>query len=261
MLRGIYTAGSGMTATMLESDMVANNIANLQTTGFKKSDVNYAEFGSVMMNKITGNDKTEIGTLNNGVQVVGSQTAFTQGVLNHTGNSLDVALEGKGFFTVQDPNTFEEFYTRNGSFTQNAQGLVTTENGMILLSEQGNPFTLPQEAHSITIDSDGMMSVQSGQPPQSNILGQLKITQFENEATLESQGAYLYKPTETTKVVEFGTNPPTVVQGTLELSNVNAVQELIRNVTGSRRYESLQKAIHMQDQTLEQAVTQVGRYR
>lgn len=261
MIRGLYTAASGITATMVSSDVVANNLANMGTTGFKKVGVNYAEFGNVMMSQQYKGQQTEVGQINDGVQVVGTQTAFNQGILKQTGNPLDAALEGDGFFTVEDPNTGETFYTRNGAFTQNAEGVITTSDGMLVKSEQGNPLILPQEASAITIDADGLVSAMAGQPAQSQALGKLQITQIENQQSLETQGAYLYKPTANTRVVEFGTNQPSVIQGALETSNVNAVEELVRSITGSRRYESMQKAIRMQDQTLEQTVTQVGRYR
>ncbi len=256
MIRGLYTAASGMTATMQETDVLANNLANLGTNGFKKVGVNYAAFGNVLMNKLGVGATAPIGSMTGGVSVAGTQTDFTAGVMKRTGNPLDVAIDGKGFFTVENPTTSEKFYTRNGAFTQNAQGVIVTQDGYAVMNAEGGPINVPPGTATINISNTGLVSDDTGQ-----VLGQMKITEFSDPKTLETQGAYLYKAGPQTQI--SGENPEsvTVVQGALEASNVNVVEELIRNIAGNRRYESLQKSIRMQDKSLEKAVNQVGRYR
>ena len=253
MIRGLYSAASGITANLMESDIVANNLANVNTTGFKKVGVNYNAFGELMMQRLGTGETQNIGTVNNGVALAGSKIHFGQGLLKQTGNPLDVAIQGNGFFSVQDAQG-NDFYTRNGSFTRNAEGILSTLDGHTVMGENDAPIIIPADAKDITIGNSGNV-MSNGQQ-----LGQLKISGISNPQSLTAQGTCLFKGSAETQTSD---NPPNIslIQGSLEGSNVNVVEELIRNIMGSRRYESMQKSINTQDASLQLAVSQVGRYK
>jgi len=254
MIRGLYSAASGLTANLLESDIVANNLANVNTTGFKKVGVNYNAFGELMMQRLGPDGTKAIGNVNNGVALAGSKIHFGQGLLKQTGNPLDVAIQGEGFFSVQNPEG-KTFYTRNGSFTRNAEGVLSTLDGHTVLDSSGGAILIPPDAKELTIAADGAV-MSNGQR-----IGQLQISTLENPDSLTALGTYLFEPSASTKVAETNPASVTLIQGSLEGSNVNVVEELIRNIMGSRRYESMQKSINTQDASLQLAVSQVGRYK
>lgn len=254
MIRGLYSAASGMASTMMEIDMLANNLANMNTTGFKKSATNYQAFGNVLMNRLDKNGAKQIGSMASGVQLSGSHVQYNQGTLKQTDNDFDMALQGNGFFTIEGPNG-QPLYTRNGSFNRAGDGTLITQDGMRVLNNQGAPIIIPPETPQMTVTSTGLIA--DGE----NILGQLGITEFQNTESLEQRGQYLFSAGPTTRKDNFAQDKTTVIQGSLELANVNAVEELVRNISGVRRYEAMQKSIQTQNESLRLAVNQVGRYR
>lgn len=189
-----------------------------------------------------------------GVQLSGSHVQYNQGTLKQTNNDFDMALQGDGFFTIEGPNG-QHVYTRNGSFNRAGDGTLITQDGMRVLSDKGKPIIIPPETPEMTVTSTGLVA--NGD----NIIGQLGIAEFENVDSLEQQGQYLFTATPTTRKDNFAEGKTSVVQGSLEMANVNAVEELVRNISGTRRYEAMQKSIQTQNESLRLAVNQVGRYR
>lgn len=254
MLRALYTSATGMRAQESLIDNTANNIANVNTTGFKKSYLNFAD----LLYSTQRAPGTEIATgqvsptglqIGSGVRVVGTTKSFNPGVPEQTGGKFDVMIEGDGFFKVLIPGG-EFRYTRDGSFTPDATGQLVTKDGYILQP----PITVSQDAKDVTIGVDGTVSVTvAGQStPQS--IGSLQIVKFLNPAGLSSEGGNLYSATGasgnevpgTPGQVGFGA----IRQGTLEKSNVEVVTELISLITAQRAYEVNSRAIRAGDEML-----------
>lgn len=254
MIRGLYSAASGMASTMMDMDILANNLSNMNTTGFKKSTSNYQAFKDVLINRIDKQGSEKIGSYASGVQLAGTHVQHNQGTLKRTNNPFDLALQGTGFFKLEGPNG-QTLYTRNGSFTRSANGFIVNQDGMRVLGQNNGPIQIPENVSQITITNGGLVA--NGE----QVLGQIGIEEFSNPESLEQQGQYLFSEGPGTRRETFSEDKTTVVQGSLELANVNAVEELVRNISGVRRYESIQRSIRMQNESLKLAVTQVGRYR
>lgn len=260
MLRGLYTAASGMLAQMLNTDAMANNLANASTTGYKQTDVHFQAFPEMLMNRINGSGgKTPIGSLSNGLAIAGNITKFTQGDLHETGNTLDFAMEGKGFFKVQNAKG-ETFYTRDGNFTMNKEGYLMTHNGEFVMGR-----TPDKKEQRIQMPPDKAISLTArGQLMADNTpFATMAITQFKDENTLDRLGSNLYKASAKSQEIP----PPTdgapvdyeVHQGRLEGSNTNVVRELVNTMVGFRMYEALQKNIQVHNETLGKAVNELAR--
>jgi flagellar basal-body rod protein FlgF len=245
MLKGIYSAAAGMESIMTMNDVMADNLANTSTPGFKKSGVQFQSFGETLI-KSMGSGNT-LGTIAQGSQVTGSVVNFTQGDMVQTGNPLDIALKGNGFFTLKMPDN-SIAYTRAGNFTRDAKGYLTTESGARVQGNQGD-IVIPASTQKIEIKSNGDVQLDG------NSVGKLQISQFQNPQTLQKMGANTF--TTTDAPLAASTNV-TVTQGSLEHSNSNAVKEMVSSITGLRTYETLQKSIQMQDETLQKAINQVG---
>lgn len=254
MIRGLYSAASGMASTMMEMDILANNLANMNTTGFKKSASNYKAFEDILVNRLDHDGSSKIGKYASGVQLGGTHVQHNQGTLKRTDNTFDLALQGSGFFKLEGTDG-QVMYTRNGSFTRSADGFIVNQDGMRVLGPNDGPINIPPEAYEITITNGGLVA--QGE----QILGEIGIQEFNNPETLIQRGQYLFQAAPDTQFNGFSEDSTTIVQGSLELSNVNAVEELVRNISGVRRYESIQRSINMQNESLKLAVTQVGRYR
>ncbi len=252
MLKGIYTAAAGMLTTNTAIDTLANNLANVNTVGFKANRLSYQTFPEMMLNKVENNEKTAIGSLVNGSQIYGSYVNFAPGGIQQTGNPLDLAIHGNGFFHVKTADG-TSLYTRAGNFTMDSNGYLVTPGGEFVQGQSGN-IQLNMADGPFTISENGTISAK-GQN-----VNQIGLVEFQDKQTLQKLSDNLYQATSASVV---STDPPKSViqQGALEQSNVNPISELVNNIQGMRLYEALQKNIHMHNDALGKTVNEVGRYR
>lgn len=258
MIRSLYTAATGMTAQQLNLDVIANNLANVNTTGFKKSR---ADFQDLMYQLVQepGTQQGQAGTGPTGIQIgLGVRTAavqrsFSTGDFQSTGNPLDIALQGDGYIQVQNPQG-ELLYTRSGALKLNDQGQIVTSDGYVIQPA----MTIDQQATGITVAEDGTVSAKL--PGQTSLtqVGRLQLARFQNQGGLRARGQNLFEETEASGAAQLG-NPgengyATLAQGFLENSNVSVVEEIVGMVTGQRAYEANSKVIQTADQLLSQAV-------
>lgn len=240
MLRGLYIASEGMSARQRAQDILASNLANLNTTGFKADRPVFQAVYERAVYRLEGARSAPIGTLSAGTLVAGAFTDLQPGPLQTTGNPLDVAIEGQGFFAVQTPRGVR--YTRAGAFQLNAEGVLTTREGYAVLSEQGEPIRIPRNA-TFTIGEDGAIRVNN------TLLARLQIVQ--GTLTKDPEGWFVGNATPLPN--------PRLVVGALEASNVNLVREMVSMIELMRAYESHQKVIHAHDETLARAINELPR--
>ena len=260
MMRSLFIAKTGMEAQQTQLDHISHNLANSATNGYKKS---HAVFEDLMYQNLrqSGANSTEQNQLPTGLQVglgtraVATSRSFTQGNLQTTERSLDVAIRGNGFFEIQMPDGTTG-YTRDGSFQVNSQGQMVTNNGFPV--QPG--ITIPANATSITVSQEGLVSVVVPGNAQPQQVGQLQLTNFINPAGLEPKGQNLYTETAASGTPNTGTPGQEsfgqLQQGALETSNVNVVEELVGMIQTQRAYELNSKAIQTSDQML-QRLTQL----
>lgn len=264
MLKSLYTTATGMRAQQTMVDMIANNIANVNTTGFKKSqasfeDLLYVTQQSPGLARGTGTDALPIGVqIGSGTRLNGTTKIYSSGTLEGTERSLDVAIDGDGFFAVLMPDGTTA-YTRNGNFQVNATGKLVTSNGNVLVPE----ITLPQDVLEVSIDPEGRVNVRTAaNPEQTQQLGQLQLHRFVNPSGLLALGASVLRPTEasgqpiTGQPGQLGLGM--LRSGFLERSNVQIVNELVNLIVAQRAYEVNSRAIQASDQMLSTA-TNIGR--
>jgi flagellar basal-body rod protein FlgG len=254
-MRALSTAATGMMAMQLNVQVIANNLANMTTTGFKRQR---AEFEDLLYDHVSriGTQTSSQGNmlpvgidLGSGVQAVGTPRLMTQGTLSQTGASLDVAIRGDGFFKVQMPDgTYA--YTRDGSFQMDAQGRIVTAQGNVVMPA----ITIPANSSGLTINAQGQVSVITQGQTTPTTLGQLTLTRFINEAGLLPIGDNLYTETPASGSPQDGL-PATngagnLLQGNLEQSNVDSVTEITNLIAAQRAYEMNSKVITAADQML-----------
>lgn len=252
--RALWVAKSGLDAQQTRMAVISNNLANVNTTGFKKSRPIFEDLLYQNVRQVGANSSqdTELPTglqLGTGVRVVATEKLHTQGNIAQTDNSLDLAIQGRGFMQVLMPNG-DINYTRDGSFKLSSTGQVVTSNGMPLEPA----ITIPEDAISITIGRDGTVSVlQPGSPTLAQV-GQIQISSFVNAAGLDPVGENLYRESIASGAPTIGTPGEnelgTLNQGALETSNVNVVEELVNMIETQRAYEMNSKAISTTDQML-----------
>ncbi|MDE6406420.1 MAG: flagellar hook-basal body protein [Lachnospiraceae bacterium] len=288
MLKGLYTAYTGMLNEQHRMDVLTNNLANATTNGFKKEGTTSEAFDTVLAYKIKdlsepGNlprplatnravDEAEANNplnenymerrvrrtgLNLGVKIGENYVDYSEGPIKETGNTLDLALSDRGFFAVEYTNKAGETstkYTRDGNFTMNRQGFLQTQDGDYVLDEDGRRIQM-DTALPISISRNGTI-VQDG-----TTVATIGITDFEDYNYLERFGENFFQPVEGAVELERGeTGVDTQIhQGYLEMSNISVVTEMVNMITLQRQYESNQKVITTYDETLEQAVTQNGK--
>ncbi len=254
MLKALNTASTGMVAQQTRIDVTANNMANVNTSGFRRAR---AEFQDLLYQQVRrpGGQTADGGTLPTGVQVGhGVRTASTthihqQGSLQQTEGPLDLAIEGSGFFAITRPSG-ELAYTRAGNLKTDAQGQLVTVDGYPLDPN----ITIPTDATGVTITPDGLVSVTTAGQSQSQEVGQLQLANFANPAGLEAIGRSMFVPT--TASGEPITAQPgqeglgTIAQGFLEGSNVEVVTEMLDLITSQRAYEVNQRVIEAADEML-----------
>lgn len=249
----LYTAATGMEAQQLNLNTIANNLANANTTGFKRSKIEFQDllYESPRAAGAETGDGNRIPTgieIGNGVRVASTAKVFTQGFLKQTGEQLDIAIEGDGFLEVLRADGTEA-YTRDGGLKLSSEGVITTSDGLPL---QGGFQPIPPGTTAITISSSGLVTVQSPAGVQNF---QIQLARFNNPSGLRSLGGNLYEETLASGVPEIG-NPGQdgfgrIVQGFLEISNVNVVEEMVNMITAQRAYEINSKAIQTSDDMLQ----------
>ena len=257
MIRALWTAASGMQAQQKNIDVVANNLANVNTTGFKRSRADFQDL--IYQNiKSSGAPATNATQLPTGIQIgLGTRLAsvskiFAPGDFTQTGNELDIAIEGDGFFQIQQPDGTTG-YSRAGAFKKDSQGRVVTPDGNPLLPE----VVIPSNAIKVNIGSDGTVSViQAGQNTPTTV-GAIQLASFSNPAGLSSMGKNIYQPTDASGAATTGTPGQnglgTVTQGLLEMSNVSVAEEMVNMIVGQRAYEINSKAVQTSDEMLQTA--------
>ncbi|MDO7253228.1 flagellar basal-body rod protein FlgG [Helicobacter cappadocius] len=255
MMRSLYTATTGMLGQQLQIDTTSNNIANVNTSGYKKQRAEFNDlFYQVLQYAGTATSETtlsptgiEVGL---GVRPGAVNKMFSQGSPKETENNLDIAITGKGFFQIQLPDGTTA-YTRSGNFKLDDQGNIVTSEGYLLLPQ----ITVPQDATQINIGTDGTVSVVQGNQGLSNVLGQIEIANFINPAGLHGLGDNLYMNTSASgdPIVGVGGTDGLgqLRQGFLELSNVKLVEEMTDLITGQRAYEANSKSIQTADSMLQ----------
>jgi len=262
MIRGLYTSGWSMLANSRKLDVITNNMANVNTSAFKKDTVVFESFPSVLTKRINDtrsplNPSGNIGNMQLGSDVGEIFTYYTQGQLQQTGNDYDLAIKddtsgqsaSPGFFTigVTDPkdNTMKEFYTKDGTFVLNSNNQLVTKDGNYVLGKSG-PITL--ESGKFLVNEKGEV-IQNGA-----VIDTLRIAQFSDATKLRKYGNNLIQNAGG-EVVDF---KGTVLQGYTEQSNVNVVSEMVDMITVMRAYEANQKILQAQDDTLQKACNEVG---
>lgn len=256
MIRALFTAATGMIAQQANVDTIANNLANVNTTGFKKSRVNFQDLLYETI-KPPGTQTAQGTTIPEGIQIghgvrpSSIAKLFTPGSFINTGNELDIAIEGTGFFEVQLPDGTSAF-TRDGSFRRDLNGLLITADGLELTPS----ITIPDDAESISISRDGTVSVTiAGQQAASN-LGQLQLSRFPNPSGLDARlGANLLLETEASGTPVTGNAGQDgigfLAQGFLENSNVQTVEEILHLIIAQRAYEANSQVIETADEMLQ----------
>jgi flagellar basal-body rod protein FlgG len=250
----LWAAKTGLDAQQTQMTVTANNLANVNTTGFKKSravfdDLLYQNLSQVGANTSQNTQSPTGLNVGTGVRIVATEKNYTQGSFNTTGNTLDVAIQGRGFFQVLQPNG-QMAYTRDGSFQLNAQGQLVTAAGY-----QVQPaITIPQGAQSVTIGADGTITVQLAGQSTPQTVGTLQLADFINPAGLQDQGGNLAVESASSGSPVTGNaglnGMGTVLQGSIEASNVNVVEELVNMIETQQAYEMNSRAVETTDQML-----------
>lgn len=256
MVRGLYTAYTGMVNQQKRLDTITNNLANASTTAYKREGATaraFDEYMGVRVNdKTVGNLVTRVGNMSLGVKIGENYTDYSQGSFRNTENTYDLAIEGNGFFSISFTNKHGEQsikYTRDGNFTLDAEGALRTMDGDFVQGESGDIY-IPTDAAQVAIVSTGEIYADG------EYVDTIKITDFENYDYLKKYGENMYD------TVEGATEKETkaiIHQGYLEASNINAVSEMVEMITITRAYESNQKALQSADAMIEKAVNEVGR--
>jgi flagellar basal-body rod protein FlgG len=254
MINSLWIAKTGMTAQQTQLDVISHNLANVSTTGFKRNNAVFEDLIYQNLRQV-GSQTTEQNQLPTGlhlglgVRTVATSRTFTQGNLQQSNNSLDVAINGNGFFEVNLPDGTIG-YTRDGSFQLDAQGRMVTSSGLPV----ANGITVPANATSVSVSADGIVSALLPGNPAPQQIGTLAVSSFINPAGLEPVGQNMFKESAASGQPQQGT-PGTnglgvIKQGFLETSNVNVVEELVSMIQTQRAYEMNSKAIQTSDQML-----------
>ncbi len=254
MNRSLWIAKTGMEGQQFKLDSIAHNLANVATNGYKRGGVVFEDlmYDNLRQAGAASSDQTQLPTglqVGLGARVSASTRNFGQGNLQQTGNNLDIAIKGQGFFQIQMPDG-STAYTRDGSFQLDATGQLVTANGQVLMPG----ITIPPNAQSVNLAADGTISVTVPGQAQAQTLGQLQLATFINPGGLEPRGGNLYAETSASGTPSTGA-PGTdgrgsLMQGTVEGSNVNVVEELVAMIATQRAYELNSKAIQTTDQML-----------
>lgn len=260
MIRGLYIAASAAITETKRIDVISNNMANVNTSGYKKDAMITESFPDILMKRIGATDYRDIaakapitskigyiGKMNNGVRVDEIYTNFEQGPISVSGNPLDLAMQGNGFFSIDTPAG--ERYTRGGEFTLDSEGYITTKEGYMV---QGQNGPIQVDGKNIIINEEGQVFSDG------NEIDTLKLVDFNDYKLLKKEGESLYLDSSgdagNMKVAEG-----LVLQGAVESSNVNSVKAMVEMITMLRSYEANQKVIKTFDELLGKSVNEIGR--
>jgi flagellar basal-body rod protein FlgG len=255
MFPALWISKTGLDAQQTNISVTSNNLANASTIGYKKSRAVFEDLLYQNINQPGGRSTADSNLpsglmLGAGAKVVATQKQFGQGDVSTTGNSLDLMISGKGYFEVQLPDGTTA-YTRNGQFTMNEEGtIVTVGSGYPLLPE----IQVPENAKSITVSTDGQVSISTSDQAEAQVVGQLTITTFINDTGLEPVGENLFLETTASGApiqgIAGADGVGTVKQGCLEVSNVNVTEELVNLITAQRVYEMNSKVLSTVDEMM-----------
>ncbi|MBW2468218.1 MAG: flagellar basal-body rod protein FlgG [Deltaproteobacteria bacterium] len=257
MIRSLWTSATGMQAQELNIDVIANNLANVNTSGFKKSRAEFQDllYESMRPAGAASSADTTVPTgiqLGHGTRPSAVQKMFSQGDFQNTQNELDWAIEGDGFFQIEMPNG-DTGYTRSGEFKLDADGRIVNPDGFPLIPE----LAVPTDTISISVGLDGTVSVVQAGDATPVEVGNVQLARFVNPAGLRSLGKNLYSPTNASGDELTGTPGEngfgTLAQGFLEMSNVSVVDEMVNMITAQRAYETNSKVITTADDMLQLA--------
>ncbi len=260
MIRSLWISKTGLDAQQTQMDVISNNLANVSTNGFKRSRAVFEDllYQTLRQPGAQSSQQTQIPSglqIGTGVRPVAAERIHTQGNLQQTGNALDVAIQGAGFFQVLLPDGTTG-YTRDGSFQRDSQGQIVTANGFTVQPA----LTIPANSSSVTIGSDGIVSVLQAGSAAPVQVGSLQLATFINPSGLQSMGGNIYQETASSGTPSTnvpGTNGTGMLnQNYLETSNVNVVEEMVNMIQTQRAYEINSKAITTSDQML-QKLTQI----
>ena len=266
MWRGLYTGATGMMTQQNRTSVIANNLANVNTTGYKRDRALDAEFHPMLIRRINDDMPIHVtdfkgfslhrrppavGTLGLGAYTSEIAVDHAPGAFMTTGNSLDLAISGNGFFVIDTPQGLR--YTRNGNFYRTPAGDLVTSDGQAVLSRQGRPINIPENAASIIVTPQGDIFADGAQV---DTLGFVEFGEAEDHRAVLKQGNSLFYPQEGAEARPATGN---IVQGVLERSNSNVVSEMVELIDNYRIYEANSKAVTTQDAMLDHSVNEVGR--
>jgi flagellar basal-body rod protein FlgF len=287
VIRGMYTGAAGMVVQQNRLDAIANNLANVDTEGYKRDTAIQKAFPELLLRRMNDDGVRTfpirhplngsfdvapvVGALGTGVETNEVYTSFSQGSLRETENSFDVALEGEGFFVVETP--YGERYTRNGSFQIGPEGLLVTKEGYPVLGENGyvqlklNNFRVDQEGRvfenaTYADDPQRLVQMRENEWEETVLVDRLQIVNVREPRYLQKQGSSMWRTTEYSgdaAIIDDGR--PKVRQGFLETSNVNVVTEMVQMIEVNRAYEANQKVIQSQDEATGQLINNAMRFR
>lgn len=254
LIKGLYTAGAGMMLQMAKQDAVANNLANVNTGGYKKQIAVTRAFPNMLISRLGEIEKNRqgkyepvpvevIGGLGTGAAIDKIYSDLSMGNIRKTDSTTDLALNSNGYFAVQTDQG--ERYTRNGQFKINSEGILTTNQGYPVLDTGNQPITIEGE---FLVDDLGNITVNN------ETIAQLKVVNFDNAQYLVREGDNLLSSEQAGNILAR----PGLLQGYVEDSNVNAVKEMVELINVARAYESLQKVVQAEDETTQAAIDQVG---
>jgi flagellar basal-body rod protein FlgG len=253
MIRALYTAASGMAAQQMNVDNIANNLANANTAGFKARHAQFEDllYQNMIQPGAAASAQTQVPSglqIGLGTRAASDEIIFTQGDFLQTSNPLDLVIQGHGFFQILLQNG-QLAYTRGGSFQLNRDGSMVTADGNLLQPQ----ITIPQEAQTVTIASDGTVSYTLPNQTQASIAGQIQLATFQNPAGLNSLGGNLYQPTDASGDPIVGSpggqeGLGTLMQGYVEQSNVSVVDEFVNLITAQRAYEANSRVVKAADE-------------
>jgi flagellar basal-body rod protein FlgG len=255
MLRALYTSAAGMQSQQLNLDVIANNLANVNTHGFKKAKIEFQDL-LYQTTRAAGSEQGAGNQLPTGLQIghgsrpVATSRIFTTGEITHTGDRLDVAIQGDGFFEVQMPDGTRA-YTRDGAFKTSSDGRITTSDG---LAVQGGFQPVPSGTTNITISPNGDVTYTTPSGP-TNF--KVQLVRFNNPGGLDAVGRNLYRETPASGTPEAGTPGENgfgeLAQESLEMSNVKVVEEMVNLIVAQRAYEVNSKAVQSADEMMQQS--------